>query len=309
MIYTVTLNPALDRELTIPAFDLDQVLRASAVRLDWGGKGLNVSRALAALGTTSIALGFMGGATGETLATGLAKLGIESDFVQTAQETRTNTSIVSEDHSHYLKVNEAGPQVTTTEQTALLDKIRALAQPDDWWVLAGSLPPGMPSAFYADIIRVVQSIGAHAVLDCDGEGLRLGCAASPFLVKPNASEAGRLIEAQIESAEQARQAVGKIHNLGAQRAVISLGRAGAIYSDDQVIWHAEAPQVEERNPIGAGDALVAGMVWGLSQALSSSDVIRWGVACGTAAASLDGTAMGDQSLVASLSARVRVNRI
>jgi 1-phosphofructokinase family hexose kinase len=309
MIYTVTLNPALDRELTVPAFDFDKVLRASANRLDWGGKGFNVSRALAALGTESIAVGFVGGATGETLAAGMAKLGIQTDFVRVAEETRSNTSIVSEDHLHYLKVNEAGPKVSATEQTALLEKIRALVQPNDWWVLAGSLPIGVPSSFYADVIKIVQSVGAHAVLDTDGEALRLGCAARPYMVKPNASEAGRLIETQIASAEHARQTIGKIHDLGAQRVVISLGQAGAVYSDEHAVWRAEAPVVEERNPIGAGDALVAGLVWGLSNGLPSADVIRWGVACGTASASLDGTAVGERSFVASLADLVRVSLI
>lgn len=165
MIYTLTLNPALDRELTVPAFAFDKVLRATAVRVDWGGKGFNVSRALTALGAESIALGFVGGVTGESLRVGLAELGIRTDFVQVAGETRTNVSIVTEDHTHYLKVNDPGPTITLAEQTALLQKIRAFAQPGDWWVLAGSLPPGVPANFYAQVIQLVQSAGGHAALD------------------------------------------------------------------------------------------------------------------------------------------------
>jgi 1-phosphofructokinase family hexose kinase len=306
MIYTLTLNPALDRELTVPAFAFDKVLRANAVRVDYGGKGFNVSRALAALGAESIALGFVGGATGESLTMGLADLGIRTDFVQVAGETRTNVSIVTEDHAHYLKVNDPGPAITPAEQTALLQKIRALAQPGDWWVLAGSLPPGVLTTFYAEVIRLVQSAGAHAVLDTSGEPLRVGCTAMPFLVKPNAAEAGELAGTHVSSPDQACDAFGKIHALGVQNVVISLGRVGALYSDGQSVWQAEPPEVDERNPIGAGDALVAGLVWALSCDCSGPEALRWGVACGAAAASLDGTAMGQRSLVENLARKVRV---
>lgn len=305
MIYTLTLNPALDRELTVLVFAFDQVLRASAVRVDYGGKGFNVSRALAALGAESIALGFVGGATGESLTVGLADLGIQTDFVQVAGETRTNVSIVTADHAHYLKVNDPGPTIAPAERAALLQKIRALAQPRDWWVLAGSLPPGVPETFYAQVIQLVQSAGAHAVLDTSGEPLRLGCAARPFLVKPNAAEASRLTGARVTSPDEARAAIGKIHVLGVQNVVISLGQAGALYSDGQSIWQAEPPAVDERNPIGAGDALVAGLVWALSRDDSGPEALRWGVACGAAAASLEGTAMGPRSLVKTLVRQVQ----
>ncbi len=307
MIYTLTLNPALDRELTVPAFAFDQVLRASAVRIDYGGKGFNVSRALAALGAESIALGFVGGASGQTLAAGLTALGIRTDFVRIAGETRTNVSIITEGHAHYLKVNDPGPTITAAEQKAMLQRVRALAQPGDWWVLAGSLPPGVQATLYADVIRLVQVAGARAVLDTEGEPLRRGCAAEPFLVKPNAVEASELSGIRIVSVGEARDAIGKIHALGAQRVVISLGKSGAIYSDGQNIWHAEPPAIEERNPIGAGDALVAGLVWGLDNDYSDVEALRWGVACGAAAASLNGTAMAEGSHVASLIELVRIS--
>lgn len=306
MIYTLTLNPALDRELTAPAFAFNKVVRASMVRVDWGGKGFNVSRALAALGAESIALGFVGGATGERLAAGLRELGIRTDFVPVAGDTRTNVSIVTEDHTRYLKVNDPGPTITSAEQTAMLEKIGALARPSDWWVLAGSLPPGVPPTFYAQVIQLVQSVGAHAVLDTSGDPLRLGCAVGPFLVKPNAAEAGELTGTLVTSPDEARHAMGKIHALGVQNVVISLGRAGALYSDGQEIWWAQPPMVDARNPIGAGDALVAGLVWGLSHNYSGPEILRWGVACGAAAASLDGTAVGRGSLVESLAGQVRL---
>ena len=119
MIYTVTLNPALDRELTVPALAFDEVLRATATRGDFGGKGLNVSRMLASLGAKSVALGFAGGHTGQALREGMAALGIATDFTPVAGETRTNISIVAQDHEHHIKVNEPGPTISGEEQEAL----------------------------------------------------------------------------------------------------------------------------------------------------------------------------------------------
>ncbi len=128
MIYTVTLNPALDRELTVPELIFDKPLGATNLRVDCGGKGFNVSRALAALGEKSIALGFSGGNTGKRLEAELDVLGVTNDLVQITDETRTNVSIVTDDHEHYIKVNEPGPTITPVEQDTLVQKIRNLAK-------------------------------------------------------------------------------------------------------------------------------------------------------------------------------------
>jgi 1-phosphofructokinase family hexose kinase len=305
MIYTVTLNPALDRELTVPEIGFDDVLRASMLRLDYGGKGFNVSRALAAVKTESVALGFIGGRTGQRIADGLAELGIRTDFVQIAGETRTNISIVSENQAHYIKVNEAGPVITSAEQEALLQKVRNLAAAGDWWVLSGSLPPGVSPTMYARIIQVVQGAGAHAILDTSGDPLRYGCEAGPFLSKPNDIEAAELTG--IERASTSPQAVVQaIHALGVANVLISMGKAGAIFSNRTQLWLAQSPEIEERNPIGAGDSSVAGLVWGLSQQLAWPDILRRSIACGAATASLSGTAVGSIELVERLMEHVRL---
>jgi 1-phosphofructokinase family hexose kinase len=308
MIYTLTLNPALDREMSVPEIALDQVLRAGSIRNDLGGKGFNVSRALLAMGTESTALGFIGGAIGDLLSSGLASLGIHTDFVQVSGETRINISVVSDDHAHYFKVNEAGPSVTIADTTALLEKIRSLTQPNDWWVLAGSLPPGLSPAFIPEVILLVQAAGAHAAIDMEGLPLRLGCASHVYLAKPNAMEAGELIGRPINTVNQAIGAVDKIHAIGAQKLAISLGKAGAVYSDGEHMWKAVPPEIVEQNPIGAGDAMLAGLVWGLIKDFDGGEVIRWGVACGAAAASLGGTAMGTLELVKHLAAKVHIEK-
>ena len=306
MIYTLTLNPALDRELTVPDLLFDEVLRATALRIDYGGKGFNVSRALAALGADSVALGLVGGKTGEKLEAGLASLGIETDFTWVGEETRTNVSVVSEHEPHYLKVNESGPTVTGAEQAALMAKAEDLGRPGDWWVLAGSLPPGASETIYADVIERLQATGANAILDTSGLPLRYGCESGPFLVKPNAHEASDLTGVPVDTVEAACEAAESIHAMGVELVLISMGKAGALLSDRETTWWGRPPEVQERNPVGAGDASVAGLVWALSQGLALPDVLRWSVASGAAAASLDGTAMGSQELVESLVDQVAI---
>jgi 1-phosphofructokinase family hexose kinase len=306
MIYTLTLNPALDRELTVPDLVFDQVLRASTLRVDYGGKGFNVSRALAALGEESVAVGLVGGLTGQRIATGLAELGIRTDFVQIGDETRTNVSIVSQSQPHHLKVNEAGPTITLDEQAALLQKIRDLAQAGDWWVLSGSLPPGVAATIYAEAIRIVQEAGGKALLDTSGLSLRYGCEAGPFLAKPNAVEAGELTGQPVTSPEEAQAALAPIHAMRVRHILISLGKSGAILSTGEQTWLAKPPPIEERNPIGAGDSSVAGLVWGLCHRLSWPEILRWSMACGAAAASLEGTAVGSRALVEQLVGQVKV---
>ncbi len=128
MIYTITLNPAVDKELVVPALEFDTVLRSQKINVDYGGKGFNVSRILKSLGTDSVALGFAGGNSGELLRNGLSSLGIDTDFVWVDGETRTNVSIVTETPSHYVKVNEPGPTISAKELEALRQKVNALGR-------------------------------------------------------------------------------------------------------------------------------------------------------------------------------------
>jgi 1-phosphofructokinase family hexose kinase len=308
MIYTVTLNPAVDKELVVPAIEVDTVLRSQEINIDYGGKGFNVSRMLDALGSRSVALGFAGGYNGKLLRDGLDSLGIESDFVWVNGETRTNVSIVTEIPSHYIKVNEPGPVISAEAREALKEKVRALARLGDWWVLAGSLPPGVPSIFYAELIQLVQEAGAHVVLDTSGEALRWGCGAQPFLAKPNEIELKQLTGLLVNSSDEIAAAARALHASGIENVVVSLGKDGAMLVDEQGVQQAASPKIQERNPIGAGDSLVGGLVWGLSEGLSIPEALRWGIACGAATASMSGTAVGSRHLVEELLPRVKLTK-
>jgi 1-phosphofructokinase family hexose kinase len=309
MICTLTLNPAVDRELTVPEIEFDAVLRASDSRLDFGGKGFNVSRLLKGLGLNSTAVGFLGGRAGELLQDGLQALGIGTDFVWVAGETRTNISIVTNSHARYIKVNEKGPRVEAEKQQELLEKIDGLAQPGDWWVLAGSLPPGVSDDFYARIVSVLNRRQSKAILDTSGESLRLGCAEKPFLVKPNVEEAQLLTGLTMDTPAEIANAAGQIRRMGAENVVISMGKAGALLQTAEGTWLTHSPKVNEKNPIGAGDSMVGGMVWALTQGLPLKESLGWGVASGAATASLSGTEVGSGPLIEALLSQVRYENL
>ncbi len=300
MIYTVTLNPAVDRELTVPALEWDTVLRASKQRADVGGKGLNVSRMVQQLGGESIALGFVGGLAGRLLADSLQECGVATDFVWIAEETRTNVSIVTTEGGHSLKVNEIGPTITAAEQGALVRKVLDSVNAGDWCVLSGSLPPNVSSGLYAELTTELQKQGAQVILDASGEALRLGCAARPFLVTPNTSEATELTQqtTPIDAAQQLRR-------MGPDHVIVTLGCEGAMLVDDDGIFHIATPEIVERNAIGAGDALVGGLVHALAEESPLNESLHWGVASGTIAASLAGTAFGDRTEIESMLGQLR----
>lgn len=309
MIYTVTLNPAVDRELLVEEIVFDAVLRASEWRVDCGGKGFNVARMLQSLGTPSVALGFAAGKTGELLNEELHSLGIETEFTWVEGETRTNVSIVTADHSHYVKVNEPGPTISGEDLVKLMQKIRELARPDDGWVLAGSLPPGVPPSIYADMITTLQSAGARVFLDTSDEALRLACQTNPFLIKPNAEEAQALTGLPINTPTEIAAAGKAIQAMGAGNVIISLGKQGALLVNGQRAWLAASPEIVERNPIGAGDSMVAGLVWGLSQGHDLPEALCRGIACGAATASQNGTSVGSLSQVSKLLNQVSLSEV
>jgi len=309
MLFTITLNPAIDREYVVPAIEFDTVLRASGSHVDLGGKGFNVSRMVQSLGGHSTALGFIGGKSGEYLQEGLEALGIQTRFVWVPGETRTNIHIIPAGYHTYLKINEPGPEIPLSAQTELVDNVRSLAGPGQWWVLAGSLAPGVPENYYAVLIDTIHSAGGRTILDTSGAALAAGCRAGAYLVKPNEHEASKLTGIQITDQATAVEAAHKILTLGPKSIILSLGKAGAVFADAAATWYARSPEIVEGNPVGAGDSLVGGTVWALGQGLPGEEALRWGIACGAATASQPGTTVGTLSQVQDLLSHVQLNRL
>jgi len=179
----------------------------------------------------------------------------------------------------------------------------------DWWVLAGSLPPGVTNDIYARAIQVLNKHAAHAILDTSGVSLQLGCTEKPFLVKPNAEEAHVLTGLPMDTIDETVAGAAEIRRMGAQNVVISMGKAGALLHTAEGTWLTHSPKIQEKNPIGAGDSMVGGLVWALTQGIALKEALGWGVASGAATASLPGTEVGTRPLIEELFAQVRFEHL
>lgn len=305
-IYTVTLNPGLDRTLTVPELHENRVLRATTTQIDWGGKGFNVTRALHALGLPSVALGLVGGCTGQMLTQGLHELGIITDFVTIPGETRTNTVIQTADGCRHIKVNEPGPTVDAAALAALAARVTATVTPGSLWALCGSLPPGAPPDIYATLTRLIQAQGGRVALDASGTALAPGLAARPDWVKPNAEEAADLTGAAITDLASAARAAARCMDLGAQQVALSLGADGLLLAAPGQVIHAQPPAVAVQTLVGVGDALLGGLLYALAQGWPLPDVARWAVAAGSAAAMTPGVGVGSLAEVTALAAQITV---
>jgi 1-phosphofructokinase family hexose kinase len=309
MIYTLTLNPALDRELLVPEITYGNVIRTSEINIDIGGKGFNVSRMLSIMGINNVAVGFLGKKTGEIMADGLEALKIKADIIWINEETRTNISIVSKLNNQHIKVNENGPFVSLVEQNKLLQHLENTVQPDDWFVLAGSLPRNIHSDYYARIINIAQSHNAKVILDTSGEALELSLSEKPYLIKPNHKEACEISGLPGNTIDEIKTVASFLRKKGAQNVVISLGDKGAFLQTDEGSWVITSPKIIEKNPIGAGDSLVGGILYGISNNLNLQEALKWGVACGAITASLHGTQMGSIEMITSLHSLVNIEKV
>ena len=306
MIVTVDLNPSLDRTLTVPKLEQATVNRAHTVRLDPGGKGLNVARALSGWGLPVATVALLGGGTGTTVARLLAREEVPCEAVPIDGETRSNIVVVDESRGTYVKVNEPGPVVTLEELDILEERIRSRVERGDLWVFSGSLPLGAPLDTYARLIHLVQSRGARALLDTSGRPLALGVAARPFLVKPNQLEAEELLGRPLGSESEWVAAVRELWTRGIKAIAITRSAAGAVLGWQSTIVEALPPPVEAVGPVGAGDATMAALAWGLSEGLRPVEMARLAVAAGTATSLVEGTGMASLAQVEALRPQVQV---
>lgn len=288
MIYTLTPNPSVDRSLTIEEIRFNTVLRSDKVRLDWGGKGFNVSRALRIMGIESVAMGWVGGGTGKMLADGLQKLGIQTDFVWVDQDTRTNTMIIEQAGDWHIKINEPGPPISSEDIEQMYLKVEGQAKKGDLWVLSGSLPPDVPEDFYARLISLFHARGVRVYLDGSGVPLLLGCQAAPYMVKPNLTEASNLVGFSIDNQEDAKRAALFFLRMGIEYFALTMGASGLLLATQQEMVIASPPKVQIKNTTGSGDALLAGVIYAQSHGMSLLDTARWGVAAGTASVENEG---------------------
>ena len=307
MIFTVTLNPSLDRTLSIAELNPGAIHRARLVREDLGGKGINVSRSLRALGIPSRILGIAGGWSGEQLCAGLFAEGFEVSFVQAGGEIRQNITLFDEASGQYTKINELGPEIEAQSIAEIEEKVSQNAQPGDLWAFCGSLPPGAPLDLYARLIRRVQKKGGFAFLDASGAALRSGISARPFSIKINAEEVADLLGRGREGELDLSQAASGLQGGATRLVVLTRGPEGLVLAMGDERIEAHPPHVAVRSSVGAGDASLAGLLWGISENCDPATLARRSVACGAAAAMQEGSGVGEISLVRALLDQVEIS--
>ncbi|MBU0483057.1 MAG: 1-phosphofructokinase [Proteobacteria bacterium] len=290
MIYTVTLNTALDRTLWIKNIHGDDCNRIEEEKRFAGGKGVDISKVLTNLGIASKALGFVGGFAGDELEGLLINEGVPCDFIRISGDTRTNIILNDLTTGEQTIFNARGPQIKPYELMQLIHKIEALERPEIVSI-SGSLPPGVNPEIYRKIVEIAKSKGAKTIIDTDGEALKAGLQAVPYLIKPNIHELSRLVDKDLKGIEEISEAAAAIVKDGVAIVLVSMGADGILLVSEKENYLATPPKIEVKNTIGAGDSAIAGFIYGLTRGESLQESLRCAVAAGTATTSRPGTAL------------------
>lgn len=287
-ILTVTLNPCIDKSSAVDKLVPESKLRCSEVVNEAGGGGINVSKALKKLSMESVALFPAGGHNGNMLRDLLSKDAIDFRSVDTAVETRENWIVLETETNNQFRFTFPGKAVEEKTIRTLIDEIRSFAP--QYVIASGSLPPGLPDHFYGLIIKTARSVGAKCIVDTSGNALQAMENKGAYLIKPNRNELTRMLNrdqlAEEEVDDAARQVV---ENGYAEIVVVSMGSKGAWLVTAEEKYFVEAPAVEKKSTVGAGDSMVAGIVYALHRNASLKEALRYGVACGSAATMNEGT--------------------
>lgn len=305
MIITVTLNPAVDKTVEIDNLRLNSVNRVTSVRLDAGGKGINVSKVVWRLGGKSKALGFLGGRAGTFIKEYLDERTIENDFVMVEGETRTNLKIVDPVHGTNTDINEIGPDITAANSSQINDQIIGALTEKTIIVLSGSVPPNMGKDIYQKWIGLAKEKGAKTILDADGEMFRLGIEAGPYLIKPNIHELEQFLDRKITTVNEVAEAsrfLMKKH--GIEVVVVSMGEKGALFLNKQVTILAQGLVVDVKSTVGAGDSMVAALAYALDNDYTFEKSVTLAVAAGTANVMTPGTEPSSLELIQEMEQKV-----
>jgi 1-phosphofructokinase len=279
MIYTVTLNPALDYNIQFDKFETGTLNPAKLSYFLAGGKGINVSKVLKNLGKDSVAMGFVGGFTGDYIKRELSEKGIEYDFIELDETTRVNIKL--KDSNDETEIAGIAPKISEEKQKLLLDELMKIGD-GDILVLAGSIPNGVPKDFYAKIISELK--GVKVILDTRGEAFDEGIKAKPFLVKPNIHELEEYLGEKFENIDDIVAGAKKLMNHGVQNVIVSMGGDGSLFLTGEKVYLGNIPKGNLKNSVGAGDSMVAGFVSALVEGLKLEEAYMRGIASGSATA-------------------------
>jgi 6-phosphofructokinase 2 len=308
VILTLTVNPAIDRTVTVDRLVFEDRAYINSREDTAGGRGVNASRVIHSFGGKTLAIAPVGGESGKRLAKFLGDCGFPVDALPIAAASRINFAITDQ-QGLTVKLNERGPRLTTEELDRIEAAVRARLPKARWLMICGSLPPGVPARYYSKLIEAARQHHVHTLLDTDGDALEAGLEAKPTVVTPNQQEAERLLNRALLTRSHFVEAVERIRLMGAEYAVLSLGSRGAMGAREGARFEASPPRIEAVCPIGAGDAMAASFVWSMSKKNDFADALRWGVAAGTAAAKLPGVSFPNLAQTKDVYKLVTVRRV
>ncbi|MCB2291765.1 1-phosphofructokinase [Clostridium sp. CS001] len=304
MIITVTLNPAIDKTLEVDNCTIGSINRVSSIKIDAGGKGINVSKVIKNLKGESIALGALAGSTGEFIKNYLDTEKIKNDFIFSQGETRTNVKIVDKVKNTNTDINEPGNKVSGEDIERIREKVFKDIEQEDILVLSGSVPQGVGKNIYEMWIKDAKKLGVKTILDADGELLKQGILSGPYLIKPNIHELEMLFDVKINGIGEVISYCKKIFNYGVNIIAVSLGSEGALFMNGEKTIYAHGLKVEVKSTVGAGDSMVAALAFALDKGYSFERSVTLSVAAATAGVMTEGTTAGDLSNILSIEKQV-----
>ena len=304
MVYTVTLNPALDYVVHIPEIKMGKTNRTTDEVFYFGGKGINVSAVLNQLGIENTALGFIAGFTGEELKRKVLSAGINADFICIPQgNTRVNIKIKSAEET---ELNASGPLINNDCELQLLEKINSISK-DDILCLSGSIPASMGKDFYGKVLMQLGEKGIRTVVDASGEALLNALKYRPWLIKPNVDELGDIFGLVPFTDKEIVSMARSLRQKGARNVLVSMGGEGALLCDENdEVYRVSAPKGVVLNSVGAGDSMVAGYIAGFLKYGDSVSALRLGISAGSATAF--SASIADRGLIEQLFGTVTPNK-
>ncbi len=296
MILTITLNPCIDKSTKVEQLKAETKLRCTEVVNEPGGGGINVSKALEKLDCTSLALFPAGGHNGNMLCALLKETSIEFHAIPTSVETRENWVVKETNTNHQFRFTFPGRAVTENDIKILIDKVNDYNP--QYIVASGSLPPGLPHEIYGMIVEKANAVGAKCIVDTSGAALQALENKNAFLIKPNRGELCKLLGKEKIAHDDVPHAARQVIQKGyATWVAVSMGPDGAWLVSKEEAYFSEAPKVEKKSTVGAGDSMVAGITYMFSKGATPGEAIRFGVCCGSAATMNEGTQLFDKEVV------------
>jgi 1-phosphofructokinase family hexose kinase len=308
MIYTVTLNPALDRAIFIERLMEEDTIRVYSETFYAAGKGIDVSRVIRELGGQSVALGLVGGYNGLHLEGLLINAGVMTDFTKIAHETRTNIILKERSTGRQFVISAAGPEIDSAEISQFYRHVLEI-DGMNYLVMSGSLPKGVTPNLYGQLIVAGKKKGAFIFLDTDGPALKESIEYLPTGIKPNQFELSRLIGRDLKKETEIIRACEELHERGIPYVLVSRGKEGLILSTKEQKIKAIAPPIEVESTVGAGDSVVAGFILAHSQGKNLEECVRLGCAAGTATARTPGTELCHRGEVEKILPSVAISKL